>query len=728
MKERFLIIAIVLIALVANQRWITNFSILTHGDWYYQNLETLRQFLTFPHVWNMNSLGFIEFSISFYPFNFLSGLLAQQGFSYGIIERLVFMWPIIMALPVFSYLLIKKNINNSLAAFVGSLVYSYNTYFSVIKTGQLTLLMAYAFAPLVFLLFQKALEKKSFQYALFTGLFGFVVSFYEFRIFYVLCFILFAYFLYYLLFIEKVRNLSSVIKICFFAGIPVLIDLLLNLYWLLPLGKTGALSSNVVFDRSLFGNEFLNINYAMTLFHPFWTGTRTAIFTVQNIPVYFWLIPLFAFLGLILNKKNKQILFFGLIALLGIFLTKQVGHPFMDVYLWLYTHFPGFNAFREASKFYFLIALGYSVLIAGFIDWLWKNWKNTKWQILGKYALAIVIAAIFLWNTKPFITGEIATLFIPREMSADYLVVNNFLLKQNDYFRTLWIPVSSRWAVYTNIHPAINVVDMINGTWSGFIKSKRNDKITEAELTKDVLTFPKANNLLDMTSIKYVIVPVEDKANDDDFFVSYGKSRQYYISELNKISYLHKIDIETKEIAVYENENFKPHIYLTSEKETIQKDVRVKSKDIRYEFVNPTEYKISLTNIAGPTYLNFSEVYHPSWKIFLGDFKWYNVLLNKQESISDKNHFQNDASLNSYVIDPSAVCNDNVVLRLRSGLNNSKSCIKNPDGSYDIDMTLYFAPQSYTYLGLIVSGGTLIVVVGYLFFALWRTNYVKRKK
>ncbi len=711
MKERFLVLSIVLIALLVNQRWITNFSILTSGDWYSQNLETLRQFLSLPSIWSMNSaLGFINVSVSFYPFNFLSGLLARQGITYGFIERVVFMWPIIIALPVFSYLLIKKNIRNSLAAVIGSFAYSYNTYFSLIKTGHLTLLMSYALAPLVFLFFQKALEKKRIRYALSAGLFGFIVSFYEFRIFYILCFILFIYFIYYVFFVEKIKRLSGIIKISFLAGLPVFVDLLLNLYWLLSLGKTGTLSSNAIFNRSLFGNEFLNINYAITLFHPFWTGSKPAIFIMQDIPVYFWLIPIFAFLGLWLNRKNKNILFFGLIAILGIFLTKQAAHPFLDLYSWLYKYFPGFNAFREASKFYFLIVLGYSVLIAGFVDWLWRNWTNTKFQIFGKYIFIAIIALIFLLNTKPFITGEISTLFVPRETPTDYLVVNNFILKQNDYFRILWIPVTSRWAVYINNHPIVSAVDTINAEWDFFIKNKRNDKVTQAELAIDSLTFSRSSNLLNQSSIKYVIIPLEDKVNDDDFFPDYGKPRQYYINELNKINWLKRINIGTKEIVVYENYNYRPHIYITDNQESINKNQPFTKID--YKFVNPTKYTFSIKNVSNPFYLNFSEAFNSGWNIRVGSFNWFDVLKNSNYFVDSKNHIKNDAGLNSFYLNPEIVCKQH-------------SCIKNKDGSYDISGTLYFAPQSYMYLGLIISGSTLIIIFGYLGFIGF--NSLKRK-
>ncbi len=39
---------------------------------------------------------------------------------------------------------------------------------------------------------------------------------------------------------------------------------------------------------------------------------------------------------------------------------------------------------------------------------------------------------------------------------------------------------------------------------------------------------------------------------------------------------------------------------------------------------------------------------------------------------------------------------------------------ENPDGSMDVRMTLYFRPQSYFYLGLIISGLTLLGCIGYL--------------
>lgn len=701
-----------MISVVIHWEWTGNFSILTSSDWLYQGPETLKEFFSFPSIWSsITSFGDINFGISFTPFLILYSILSHWNVSYALSERIVFLWPILIAFPLCSYIFLKKNIGNSLAAIIGSFVYCYNTYFSVIKTGHLTLLVAYAFIPLVLLYFQKTLEKKQMRYAVLTGILGFIVSFYEFRAFYILCLVLFLYFLFYIFFVEKIRSLNSVSKIFFFAGMPIIIVILLNVYWLIPLARTGTLVTNPFFNRSLFGNEFLNISYAFTLFHPFWTGTKTAIFEVQPIPFYFWLIPLFAFLGLYFNRKSKIVLFFGIITLVGIFLTKQVGEPFSYIYPWLYNNFPGFNAFREASKFYLLIALGYSVLIAAFIDWLWNNWTKGKAKVNGKYFLTILIAGLFLWNMKPIITGEFETLFTPRRIPKDYIIIKNFILQQPVFSRTYWMPTYSRWNVYTNNHPQISAVNELNGSWNNLMRQEvKMDRYSYGELMLMFMQKPYVNTLLDLSSVRYVIIPIRDSANDDDFFVHYGETREYYIRKLDKLDYLQKINIGTKEVVVYENKEYRPHIYTTSSKETIYKKIPYQNVD--YEFINPTQYKVTLKNISQPVYVNFSESYNPKWRLRIGAFNWYEVFTKQNYFLPESNHFQNDAKLNSFFIDPEKIC-------------KTYSCTINKNGTYDLQGTLFFESQGYLYIGMIISSAAFVTIILY-FGYLWINFYIKK--
>lgn len=624
---------LIIFSLLTHLPWINNLGILTSGDWSYQSIQTLKEFFSLPQVWTSFALGSVNITTSFYPFQLFYGVLSQLNTSYGLSERLVFMWPIIIFSPLSSYFLIKKITRNTISSVIGSFVFCYNTYFFSIQTGHLTLLVAYSIAPFALLFFIKSLEEKKILYSLVTGILLFVMSFYEFRALYLFVWILFFFYLYYQICLEKI-SFKQILKNAFLSGIPILILGLLNIYWLLPLSRLGSIETNEIFNRTLFGNEFLNITNAFTLFHPFWTGGRPTEFIVQSIPLWFWIIPFFAFGGLVLAKKNSYVLFFGLVSLLGILLTKQVGLPFPFFYEWMYAHFPGFNAFREASKFFFIISLGYSVLVAAFVSWLLTNWINVPWKKYSTYAAVGLISFLFLWNAKPAITQELGTLFVQRHVPKDYDVVSHFVMSQSSFFRTFWIPTYSRWNVYTNNHPEVSAIDQINGSWNTFISKEREIidrygnvekyRYSEADLMTLLLTKPYAQNLLSNSSIKYVFIPLQDKANDDNFFRFYGKNQDFYKSKLDNIPYLKKLSIGTKNIIVYENKAAKPHLYSTQEKETIYKSLPY--TPVTFSMISPTEYRIRLENVSKPVFLNFSERYHPSWKIRVGEFSWRNVL------------------------------------------------------------------------------------------------------
>src|SRR6185312_1223845 len=65
---------------------------------------------------------------------------------------------------------------------------------------------------------------------------------------------------------------------------------LMQLYWLIPFITSGSNGGSVL-NRSLFGSQFWDLQSAITLHHPFWNGATTTWFVVQDIPMYFWIIP-----------------------------------------------------------------------------------------------------------------------------------------------------------------------------------------------------------------------------------------------------------------------------------------------------------------------------------------------------------------------------------------------------------------------------------------------------
>ncbi len=552
----------VLFTLFVYRVWFFSTAILTSADWNLQLPEALNQYLSFPYIWLTDSFGSINITSSFYPFNIYFGVLHKLHLPYGILERLVFLFPIVIVSSVGIYLLLKRFYSSRAAILVGFFVFIFNIYFFQLQTAHLTVMMAFAFFPLLIFYFLKLLEEDNKYLNLFLlTLYSFIASFYEFRSFYIMFIILIFYYLYSIL--RDIRNLKTLHYFIFYA----ILILLLNIYWLIGLESVGAISSNSAFNRGLFGNQFLNTLYAFNLYHPFWTGTEVVNFTIQPIPLFYWIVPIVAFSGLVLSIRRKNIVFFAFVALLGILLTKQVAYPFPNLYQWLYDHFPGFNAFREASKFFSLIAISYSILIAASIDWIWTHWNHTTIQKIAKYTIVGTILAVFIWNTKPLITGEIKTLFVPRYMPQEYITFENFISKQSSSFRTIWVPRDSRWGVYNNLHPKISAVDSIQSSWFNFLSNTPGlNFLTQQNMIVSILKQQYSSQLFNNSAIKYVVVPLQDKANDDDFFESYGGKenpniRQWYIDQLDQISWLHRVDIGTKDLVVYENPSYQQPIH-----------------------------------------------------------------------------------------------------------------------------------------------------------------------
>jgi hypothetical protein len=145
---------------------------------------------------------------------------------------------------------------------------------------------------------------------------------------------------------------------------------------------------------------------------------------------------------------------------------------------------------------------------------------------------------------------------------------------------------------------------------------------------------------------------------------------------------------------------------MTKGKETVRSDEFFEKVDFKFE--NPAEYAVSLRGISESVYVNFTEKYHPDWKIRFGDFDWFDVLRKKGQFLSDEEHFETDANLNSFHIDPVEICRP---------MNNGV-CKKNKDGSYDLYFTLYFKPQAHFHFGLIVSSvvflGSFVLMVYYV--------------
>jgi hypothetical protein len=705
-KSHYIVILFIFIHILIQSVWIFNFSYLTHGDTVIYTDITQKELLdNFFIIYNNNYFGAVDIGgLSSRLIILFHGILANFDIYYNISIKIIYMIPFVVIAPIGLYLFLKKHTNfNNLAIFVSLSIYFFNTYIITLQTGHLLLLLATSLSWFIFYKVFDLIKNPNLNDTIILSIYALVVATYDFRIFYINTFIIALIYLFDLI-LNKKHNNKSIL----YLGLSYIVIFLLSFYWIYPLLKIDMISNNALFQRELFGDAFFNIKNSLTLNHPFWTGVKPAEFIVQEISLYKYVIPLFFVLSIMFVKKSYKFIVFVSIGLIGIFLSKQTASPLGFIYEFLFDNFPGFSAFREASKFYFLIAVSYSIVIPYFIQSIYKKSKNTA------IFLSITLVFLFAYNTRPIITKEIETMFIPRNTYSDYTKFNSFISENNNIFRIISLPRESKWLSYSNEKSSLSSIYIIeNNVWKDILNTDENINSSIEEKIIEIYKKDYSNTLLDNSNIKYVVVPIRDIGNDDNFFRFYGEQsnpniRDWYINELDKIDWLEKKDLGFNELVVYENKDYKDRIYLTQEPETIYKDIP--DKKVEFTQITPAEYKVKISNLDGVEYLNFVETFDPNWKIRIGDFDWHKVLYDNNYFINDSKHNKSEIGFNSFELSKDYI-----------KANLDKSMYKeNPDGSIDIELTLYFKPQSYFYLGIIISGTTLILCLSYLGYTFYR--------
>lgn len=561
------VISIVVLTIIYHT-WFYNFGILTHGDWnYYFNRTSTSLRLPYFSLWlSDNTFGRVLIDVGQAPTYFLYGVLAKYfGISYNIAERLIHLWPAVLFSAYGSYKLAFYTCNSKRAALIAAAFFTFSTDLLQLETGHLTLAVACAISPLVLYLILKLDKELNIYYALLVSLTLSICNAYEPRIAYILLIVFALHSMYRfasrLLLKETDDGLDQksfyyLVRPLAYTAFSIGVFLCLNFYWLYGLAIAGSLQDNEVTSRGLFGNSFYDIRHALSLYTPFWTGKAPEPFIVHNIPFYYWLLPIFAFLGAYFARKKRNIVFFSGLSFLGILLSKQVDQPFTSLYFWLYTNLPGFNAFREASKFYILITLGYTVLIACFSSYLLnKSKSNFKY----KYLLLITAFSplvIPLINSQIVFSNSLGTLFINRTVPNTYDYITDKLSKEYTFSRVYWLPINTRWSYSDNNHPIIHAASIVDGPFNRYIKDQDND--IKRDKTLQVFNSPYASNLFNATATKYVVVPPRNNGDGEDLYEHHGYDRNAYIQRLDKVSFLKKI--KSGDLAVYENSNIKPYI------------------------------------------------------------------------------------------------------------------------------------------------------------------------
>lgn len=678
MKKHWPVWVLLLISAIVYHRW-PSFGIFANGDYGFTFSDTFRDFWHYP-AWDAQSgFGNPNLVIWMWCWKLLPALFGLLGADSNIADKFIIFWPFAFLTPLFSYLLAKQVLKDKAGAFVAALVFSFNTYYLAINTqGHFSLTLAGTFALPALYFFWRYFEDGNRKWLVASAIITLIVGGYDFRVAYILFFILIALPLWFLIGEGKGKRWSYFRRHFWSLVIFFLLVLLFNLFWLWPTAVTGSLANNNIVDRSLVPNNFsLDLAKTLTLFHPFWNGSEPVWFDSQDVPVYFWLVPLLAFLGFWWHRRDRRISFWFVVALVAVFLSKQDADPLTSAYVWLHRSFPGFNAFREASKFYFAIALSYALLIGAFVSYFFERYPARKILKYGAFTLA---SLLFLWNTEPILTGGMYKMFTPKKLSADDQKLHALIASDPQTFRTLWIEKQLSWGEsYSVAHPIFFAPD---GRWRNLsgADTLQGGSLTTSQQNSLFFSQNFATRVLAESGVRYLII-------DQSKFSP-------ALSTLVSDPSWKKQDVGLQDYLLYENQSVRPRIYVTDGLETIHRDVAFDAAEIHP--ISAARWDFTVPNPARPEWIEFAENYHPDWQLVCGDFRWYDQLGHASVSLAQE-HLTTDAGLNAFLIDPEKL----------------ERCPRQGDR---VKLSLYYRPQSYLDLGGIISLSAVLISLGWLVF------------
>jgi len=431
------------------------------------------------------------------------------------------------------------------------------------------------------------------------------------------------------------------------------------------------------------------------------------------------------------DKLNKLIVYLFLLFLFIFQFMLGLKNP---VYKFLYDNITIFQIFRNITKFaplllFLTILILFLLIIRSDIKSIIK-----KWLLL----LIILLSLIYnlpYWTYHSYFFENRAMANIPQ----NYLDTAGFLNKQlNHSDNVLVLPATYSLESYVWNDKKVAVQgDILDVLLDNGIKSYRLTQGFSGNIffRKDsTKLFIKTDTNARKLDIDYNLL--------SDFVKKYNLN--YIVVTKELVSEYQNLDVLNNWLS---NNNYNRinsfgsnDIYLNKD---FSKPILLSSNDIYFERKNAKNYSMHIK--SGINFnLTFFEAFNKYWNLYLEPFSekdfcnngiyndnTFNVIkCQYKQKIVEKGElsylwkkpiFDNTHKLvydyaNQWTIDPDYI-----------KANFDKSYYKeNPDGSIDLELTLYFKPQSYFYLGLIISGTTLLGCVGYLIFI--EVKKRKRKK
>jgi hypothetical protein len=243
----------------------------------------------------------------------------------------------------------------------------------------------------------------------------------------------------------------------------ILVFLALNAFWLVPTATGYLKGGGGVFQ--VYTMEQL-ISFGSLLFLSHWS-LLDVLMVGEHQYYFFWLhpqnygplnavIPILAGISLLAFRRNRHVIFMGLVLVVGVFLTKGVHEPAGYFYYLIARSLPyGAGAIlRNPTKFVPLVNFSYAFLIGLAIAKLYekakafkapKAWRSKAASYGLTLGLMLLVLAPVTYGTLLDLQGYTWPRYKPTYIPEVYDKLNSWLSNQLGDFKVMWIPSSGAY-------------------------------------------------------------------------------------------------------------------------------------------------------------------------------------------------------------------------------------------------------------------------------------------
>lgn len=611
-----------------------------------------------------------------------------------------------LCLNLSAYLSLYLLVKDRQISFLQTLLFIFNIYyFSTLFHGSISLIWSISGGLVMFCTVVKYLEEPKYKYLVFaslSSLFGTM----NLAFFY--CAVV-ATVLYTIIFLLR-TGISLKNLFIKYRGLVWLLVLgvLLNCFWLFPYllsftkyGIEYGNTNHILFTRYIGFTKPLNNFYfgQVYQYHPLYSQN----FHLYNSIWYRFLTTSFLldlfFLSVFKKHKDSSIL--SLLLLFLLMFSFTLGTDFI---LWdTLTYIPGWFFLRNVTRFYYLL-LFVQVLILGKI-------------LVGGVSKIQIFFFIFYVsvNILVFFRGDVYKLFTKIELPQDYNQIVNYLSTSPRQNQT-----------------AVILPEVYNGN---YYYKWINNKFVSLPLFDNILVNPIVEPYWGRGRIPEYFLPFFDDQIDKNSYAEYlGKAGikfiiisydlgDYYshVPNIDNFDYAEGIVkiIDGPNVKLYEIDDYWYNPIIYSDNQVV------------YKKINPSKYLVKM-RIDGESKLVFNRPFNDDIKLYLKrlnkDFvcneSYYLDDLGVRESQQENIFFQldditslwkKDVFSNTHTQDYGYANKWLIKTDLIKNEFDKEYYYTNDDGSIELELILYFKPQSYFYLGIFISGIALIGCLVYLF-------------